>query len=342
MLTITPINFTGIRNLPQAKKLSATTSPLQQDTFQKSISFTGKANFLNWLTSKGLEVADVKKFICDKNILGKGNYNTAFQIPDCDKFCLRVISSDVKQLQEADFSKARLIPFEDPLDINIGQKVATIQVDREVMPIPYNIEILRKQTGESIGVQPPETIVTGDFTSVLREGMLPYEDMTRKEKYARTIHKVAQLPIESYEKLIQDFNKAQKAGYKFDYLNSNNLLVDENAKQINLIDMEKGLPSDLSGLLYALTNAQYYRTFSDTWHNAVSEEMRNQATQDTMQIIRKFMQALKNQDIKLEQNNVPFEAAKDLYSGFPCWLAFRATSASEVWKKMAQLGVAKQ
>lgn len=340
MLTITPISFSGIKNLPQTRKIAI--NKVQKDTFERNITFKGKISFANWLESKGLEASDIKYFICDENIIGRGNHNTAFKIPECEEYCLRMLTSDIEQIKNADFSKIKIKDTQDKnLDVNIGQEVALAYIEREIFPIPYEIEILRKQTGESIGVQPPETIVTGDFTMVLRDGMLPYEDYSRKEKYARTIHKVAQLPIKSYEKLIQDFNKAQEKGYKFDYLNSNNLLVDEIYQTVNLIDMEKGAPTDLSGLLYSLTNSQYYRTFCDKDYNPVSEDMRNQATQDTVLIIRKFLQALKNQNIKLDLNEASFEAVNCLFAGYPCWLALNATSLGEVQEKLRKMGVAK-
>ena len=88
MLTITPISFSGIKTLPQTRKTNI--NKAQCDTFEKNTTFKGKMSFTNWLKSKGLEASDIKYFICDENIIGRGNQNTAFEIPECEEYCLRI------------------------------------------------------------------------------------------------------------------------------------------------------------------------------------------------------------------------------------------------------------
>lgn len=344
MLTILPINFTGIKTIPIAKdNKNVKTSSLKKDAFQKTIDFTGRIGFESWMFQNNLTLNDIKSIISNKDSeIGSGNSHTTFSIPNCKEYCIRILTNDIEGIKTADFSQAKFLDVEDKnLKINIGQKVGLITVQRD-LPFPYQIEILRRQEGESIGVQPPETLVTGDFYSVQKEGVAPYEDYSRKEKYARTIHEVAKLPVEAYEKLIQEFNEGQEAGYSFDYLNSNNLLVDSKEGKINLIDMEQGCPCDLSGLLYALTNAQYYNTFVNRWCEPVDDVKINQATKDTIAIIRKFAQALKNQGIALNRYEAPYEATISLYSSMPCLMAFGVVSEPDVWNKMEKMGIAKQ
>lgn len=344
MLTITPINFTGIRNLPQARNMNNSKFVgLQKDTFQRNISFKGTLNFETWMLQHDLTFKDIQNIILDKeNLIGSGNSNTAIAIPNCDDYCLRLSNWDLRSIGGADFSKAKIQNTKDSnLEANIGQEVAKITIERDI-PIPYEIQVLRKQEGESIGVQPPETLICGEYNSRTKDGVAPYEDFSRKEKYARTMHKLSQLPTESFEQLIKDYKEAQNAGYSFDYLNSNNLLVDENNKKINLIDMSKGAPTDISGLFYALVNAQYYRTFASNDYNVVDEKQRAQTTADVVQIIRKFIQAMKNQGETFDRWSAPYEASKDLYSGLPMWLALGVTNETDVWNRLQRMGIAKQ
>ena len=73
----------------------------------------------------------------------------------------------------------------------------------------------------------------------------------------------------------------------------------------------------------------------------MSIEQREQATKDTIEIIRKFVVAMKNQGLKFDRNKVPYEASISLFGGFPCWMAFGAMSEYQVWDKLNQLGLVK-
>ena len=282
---------------------------------------------------------DFQRMICDENLIGAGNFNFAYSIPNCEDYILRVTKYDIDGIKEADFSKAQFKIVEDGLDINIGQKVASIEIPT-IYPIPMEIQILKKQAGEAIGVQPPETLCKNEWGE-LRDGFAPYEDYSRKERYERTLQKVADLPVEAYEELLIEFEKASRTGYRLDYLNSNNLLVDDKQGKINLIDMEKyGIMDNYAGLLYGLTNAQYYRTYCDKYYNPVSDLQREKATENTITIIKKFVTAMRNQGLKFNRVNTPYEASKDLFNGFPCWKAFGVMSEQLVWECLYQMGVA--
>ena len=314
MFTITPISFSGIKTLPQTKKY-ATLPKLQYDTFQKSPSFTGKVGFESWMLRNDLTFKDIQDIISDdENIIGQGNYSTAYQIPNCEEYCLKINTYDKGDLKQADFSKAKITDTEDKsLKINIGQQVAKISIAREYLPISYEIEVLKKQKGESIGTPHPDALVRGEYTHTLREGLASYEDYSRKEKYARTIHKVAQLPVQAYERLILEFLEAKNAGYSFDHLNSNNLLVDSENERINIVDMEHGEIGNLASLLYALTNIQYNSTFCDEWYNPVPEEQRTQAKNDTIEIIVKFMEALDELGLSYDTSKTPGDVVLGLH-----------------------------
>ena len=76
-----------------------------------------------------------------------------------------------------------------------------------------------------------------------------------------------------------DYKKACSAGYRLDHLNSNNLLIDEENKSINLIDMERvnpdGTVPHYANLLYSLTNCAYFDTYTYDYPNPVSDEEKN-------------------------------------------------------------------
>ena len=114
--------------------------------------------------------------------------------------------------------------------------------------------------------------------------------------------------VEAYEKLLSDFTRACAYGFSFDEHNSNNLLVDSNKQAINLIDMDRSNSNpttpNYGDLLYALTNVQYYSTYTSFYADDVTPEQKQQATDDTMQIIDKFMQAMKNNGLKFDKNFV--------------------------------------
>ena len=215
------------------------------------------------------------------------------------------------------YSKAKIKDTEDKnLTINIGQQVAEITVPTSFV-FPETIEVIKKQKGKSLGV-PPYEALSANENGDLRKGELPYEALERKLHYAESIHDVAQLPVSAYEKLISDVISANEAGYSFDYLNSNNLLVDKNDKSINLIDMNKsGGGVNLGNVLYALTNISYFSTYSSSYdENPMSEDDVNKALNDTIQIISKFMQAMQNMGLKLDKNECSYQFM-NLMNSFP-------------------------
>lgn len=338
MLKMMPISFSGIKAIPIAKRGYITLPKTQNDCFIKSnVSFCGvdkKSSFENWMNDNNLEIEDIKNIISNEdNILGAGFDNTTFSIPNCDEYVLRCRTWLLPYLKESDFSNTQVIDSEDKtLKINIGQQVASIY-PKVSIPFASEIEVLKKQSGSSIGVQPPETI---------KENDIPYEDYSRKEKYEKTINKTAKLPQKAYDTLVSEIMQADETGYKFDYLNSNNLLVDEKNERINIIDMQKGgaSPDVMSGLLYALTNIRYFKTYTAPIYNAVSDEKKQQVYQDTMEIIGKFVLAMKNQNVKFDLKNMPLEASMFLFSSAPFKGASNAQTEREVMEKLKEFGVA--
>lgn len=361
-MNINPLNFVRAcnnYNVPQNNKVNWI---LPSDTFVKSskeVSFKGdeqiskSEKFIQWAQQTDFINQHLEEVLFNPaNVIGQGNSNTAILIPNNDDFVLRIGTETLKEsLHRPNIKDAKLYEVDYYTDLNVGQKVAEFSVpskyaiEGETDWLANKIEVLKKQKGEPIGVQAPETLVRGDYNYVQREGLAPYEDYSRKDAYARTIHKVSQLPVSAYEKLISDFTKACELGFGFDHLNSHNLLVDSDSKTINLIDMSTPTKSgsmtpNYADLLYSLTNISYFKTFNDEYYNPVSEEQRHQSLTDTVKIIEKFSQAMKNQGVKFDRNSASTEFCYVFLGSFPNVLYSRTTDFDGFWRKAEKMGIA--
>lgn len=313
MLNISPVSFLKINN--SYKSQPKIMQGLANDVFVRSannVSFKGlneadKSSFTLWADKTDFVQKQLPEILSNPDCkLGSGFSHSAFIIPDNPNYILRVPNTNIAL--NYDYSKATLKDTEDKnLKVNIGQEIAKIEVPTKE-GFPMVVEVLKKQEGESIGV-PPAQAVFAEETGTLKEGELSYEARERKEHYASTIHKVAQLPVESFEKLISDIKEAEKAGYHFDHLNSNNLLVDDENASINLIDMDKSsVPANFGNVLYALTNICYFSTYSSQFDESPmgDDEIRT-VIKDTMDITDKFIQAMQNKGEKFNRNECSYE-----------------------------------
>lgn len=309
MINFLPINF--IKPQAQAKTIAKIPfrGNLKQDTFEKrGVSFKGaECEFGNWCKKNNFSPEKINTIINNpKNALGKGNFNTVFKIPDCEEYVLRISNEELKDAQKVDWSEANFIDTEDKnISINIGQAVGKYETkDKKIQ-----IEILKKQQGEPIGVK-PKLVIQESKLGGLKEGEVPYGALSRKKKYASTLHKVANLPVSSYEKLIEEYQIAHKAGYCFDYQNSNNLLVDKANKKINFVDMSKAdkiKKPVYEELLYSLMNAEYYDEYIND--QSIEYEKRYATYEDNKKIVEKFITAMKNKGVKFntkELNEIYF------------------------------------
>lgn len=350
MLNISPLNFVKLNNSSFSKQYVK--QGLSSDVFVKSpnntafkgAQSTNSANsFIKWAQDTKFTENQLTEILLNPdNIIGSGFSNTAYKIPGNDSYILRVLTSSASRINPSNIPNAKLKDTKDKNpEINIGQKVAEIEIPGEYTADSITVEVLKRQNGESIGVQPPETLCN-DFGDPLPD-VISYEDYSRKEKYARTIHKVAQLPVESFEKLISDFTKASEAGYHFDHLNSNNLLVDSEDESINLIDMSIGsgkpVKPNYSNLLYSLTNISYLQTYISKYPNPVSDEDKNTSIEDTINIISKFMEAMQNQGAKFDRDLESIEFGYKFKSSLPCKVYCRSYDDNGFWHKAEAMGL---
>ena len=302
----TPIKFQNV------KQNNVTFKGLEADTFcrqtpkKKAIENDYEA-FEKWVKATPDAAERLVEMIKNpNNELGSGFTHTAYNFDGNDNFVLRVRNNS--QTENIDFKNAQIKDEENKdLTVNVGQKIGKVTIPTETPNQNLTIEILKKQLGHSLGNPPIEAIID-PITENIKEGELHYHDVKRKENYLNSIQAVAGMPVSAYEDLILTAQKVADSGYAIDIENSNNLLIDEENQKINIIDVSRGnFPADFGGLLFALTNIDYFDTFiSDYENTGMSEAQNKQAIKDTMEITKKYTQAMKNLGVKFDKNSYKF------------------------------------
>ncbi len=263
------------------------------------------------------------------NKIGSGFTHSVYKIPNVEGYVFRVPTDNLNK--SMDFMTARYKESSEAkdLDVNVGQKVGELKFITEDNH-SVTVELRQFAKGISLGIPPIQAVRNKE----------EYNSMENKEYYAKTIAQTASLPLEAYEKLISDFQKVYKAGYHFDHLNSNNLLIDEKNKSINLIDLDKlKMKPNYGNLLYALTNIGYFETYTSAYDsNPVSDEKKNEVTFNTMQIIDKFTKAMQKQNVKFKMDEISYEFMKFLTS-LPCYCFCQTTDFNTIWVKFEQMGI---
>ena len=314
------------------------TKPYPKDSFTKSISFKGdlkENNFINWADENDF-LSDLKNNLTKENVLGSGYFHIVYEIPNNEDFVLRAPS--YFSIQTSDFDNLELIDDEDEnLNVNIGQAVAKIKVPQIGESEHFvELEVLRKQGGKSIGVPPAEVVAH-------KKNEIPYEAKERKEKYASTLEALSGAPQEAFDTLIQEYKKTTNAGYRFDHLNSNNILFDSEKQKFNFIDMDKAkMPEQYDALLYALLNIDYFNTYISPYpkETEVSDSDKMKAQEETIAVIKKFVKAMQKEGVKFDENNITYEFNTCLATMPFMIFAYKEVGNTNVWQAFEKLGVA--
>ena len=227
---------------------------MQNDTFTKTTSFKGSKNddsfqaFVKWAEETDfLSNADN---IIEKTgrILGSGFEGITIEIPNNDKWVIKVIKRASFIHQKSDRATICEVPDQLP-DLNIGQMIAYV-----TMPITNTSSrrfyILRKQKGDSYGINntPPQKLNKKNI-----------------DTHINCLKKMAQFPLEAYKQMIRDIMQTNDAGYIFDFYNPNNILLDDENKRINFVDVDptckESVNYQFSDILYALLDGDFGITF---------------------------------------------------------------------------------
>lgn len=340
------MNINKIQTIPVINKAFTKTVPFRagkiEDIFERTTKpASGSDNkAIQWLENEDYVNKRLIKDISNpQNKIGSGFSHSGFVIPGNNEYVLRVSNSEISKNQ---FAKYEIKDTEDKnLKINIGQSVAEITLKDKNGTKISDIEVLRRQNGYPLGVKPYSTIYNEDFS--IRQGELPYEAPERKADYEKSIEAVAKMPVEAFETLLDNINEASDKGYRFDFLNSNNILIDEKNNSLNLIDMEKrGQYSkiDNASILYALTNIEYYNTYKSEFdNNPKSDDETKKAFENTMEIITKYTTAMKNKGLKFDTQIYSHEA-QDLMLSPPFMCFCRAFTIDQELNNLKRMGLA--
>ncbi len=223
---------------------------MQNDAFIKTTSFKGSDNddsfkaFKKW--AEETDFLNNAESIIEKKgkVLGCGFEGMTIGISNNDKWVIKVIKRSNFSQQRID--KPEIFEIEDKLpDLNIGQMIAYVKI-----PFFENSSrlfyILRRQKGTSYGINnmPPQKL-----------------NKTNIDIHISSLKKMAELPYEAYKQLIRDIIKANDAGYIFDHYNPNNIMLDDENKRINFVDVDppgnERVSYQFSDILYALLDGNF-------------------------------------------------------------------------------------
>ncbi len=316
------------------------TKPLDYDTFVKSKNQVSKIcnvtenEFINWANSVDFVNTILKDSICDKNLIGKGFSHSVYKISSNDDYLIRVSNNALKDELTGDGFE--IIDAEDRnLKGNFGQCVAKL-VNQDLQK--RTIEVMLKQNGIANGNPPPSTIYYE--SGELKPNEVPYEDYERKYHFAKCIEILANMPQETFDKLVEELDIAGYAGYKFDYYNPNNFLLDENGNIISIIDLEytgHKFNNDYGNALYALCSFSYLPTFLSSMDNSpVDGEMINDTMRNLIQVIDKYTQALKNNNKCYTMESRGFV---EILNSIPMMFYLKERDSDKMLEKLREMGV---
>ena len=253
----------------------------KEDSFEKFKNWAIETNFLS----------KVKQIITNPaNIMGSGFEGKVYQIPNSEDWVIKeYFRSNIipKVNGESQIERVKDISP----DLNIGQTIAKVN-------LPINdsytetIFIHKKQTGKPIGVN-----------SILMKSI---NDGTVKT-HLQSLKAIADLPAETFNKLIDDIGTVSRLGYKIDGTTPNNILLDSEKQRFNFVDIadiDSDKNNQYSEVLYSLLGASFCERFFES-DRPIDEKM--QAGQFSDVIMKKFMTAMK-------EKNAQFSPTYNFYS----------------------------
>ena len=185
---------------------------------------------------------------------GEGFSSTVYHIPGNDTFMLKV-----DKFEAAPLKKISLKPEKDYFpELNLGQKIASLNEFASV---------IIRQNGIPCGIKHFEN---KKYQYVTKADLPDFIDYLRK---------VSEFPQESYDDFEKEIKTIHKRLHMFDFVNSQNVLMDENSKAFNIVDIIKRkttrfLNCDLV-MPMALLDFQNYSRFlllaNDTEKNKIYE-----------------------------------------------------------------------
>ena len=171
----------------------------------------------------GIPLKDtILKSISDENnLLGEGLSKKGYGLAGIKDYVIRIYKNCFRK---EDLDREFVKPKNDYLNTLEGV----------VLCIPGNIDIVKKKTGESLGVDKYAERIQVTDSHPLRDVKVTREETL---KALNIYEKLKDFPVKSYKQAYLQMKKfCKKTGFQFDIISPNNILIDTKAKKINLID----------------------------------------------------------------------------------------------------------
>lgn len=171
----------------------------------------------------GIPLKDtILKSISDENnLLGEGLSKKGYGLAGIKDYVIRIYKNCFRK---EDLDREFVKPKNDYLNTLEGV----------VLCIPGKIDIVKKKTGESLGVDKYAERIQVTDSHPLREVKVTREETL---KALNIYEKLKDFPVKSYKQAYLQMKKfCKKTGFQFDIISPNNILIDTKAKKINLID----------------------------------------------------------------------------------------------------------
>lgn len=171
----------------------------------------------------GIPLKDtILKSISDENnLLGEGLSKKGYGLAGIKDYVIRIYKNCFRK---EDLDREFVKPKNDYLNTLEGV----------VLCIPGKIDIVKKKTGESLGVEKYAERIQVTDSHPLRDVKVTREETL---KALNIYEKLKDFPVKSYKQAYLQMKKfCKKTGFQFDIISPNNILIDTKAKKINLID----------------------------------------------------------------------------------------------------------
>ena len=239
---------------------------------------------------------EFKNFISnpeEKFIKGTGNNSTVYDLPNLDKYVLKVLKPGVSK---------------NPNEIPIGAISDNINLGQPIWEHPENkrISILKKIPGE------PHS--TKNWSNIIWDKELSHPiEVTQQmaEDYALSIQKISEMEQTVFDKLalslkILDTTPKYKgdtfSGFKVDSINPNNLMVDIKNKDMNIIDYFGKSKSSHQNSSTDITAIISDFTLMPEYYDKLSPEKQKALIQNIKTIDKKATDASKKAGLTTDRN----------------------------------------
>lgn len=196
-----------------------------KDTTTSNLTFKSRAKtflkkYNSQLKNTPLKETILKSIQNEANFLGEGKSKKGYNLIGFKDYVIRIYKEHFK-----------------PEDLDLGfqepSKNYLNTLNEVILSIPNKIDIVKKKTGKSIGVN--------NYSERIKVGQNPLQNIyISREETLESLHIYEQLkdfPLDSYKQAYSQLKKfCKKPGYQFDIISPNNILIDTKLKKINLID----------------------------------------------------------------------------------------------------------